>query len=125
MGRINVAFLRAKQFMAIFTSIRLHQITNAYNRGVGCLKNYLRYAKAMSLGDVTRPNARLVPYSTPLKSVFTCSASTPPGGGVHGMCGYFAAQDAVGLRRLSRCPCFRRQTAGEGQTKICPSRRCQ
>jgi phytoene dehydrogenase-like protein len=43
----------------------------------------------------TRPVARLVPYSTPLKGVYLCSSSTPPGGGVHGMCGYFAAQAAL------------------------------
>jgi len=43
----------------------------------------------------TRPTARLVPYSTPAKRLFLCSASTPPGGGVHGMCGYFAARAAL------------------------------
>jgi phytoene dehydrogenase-like protein len=43
----------------------------------------------------TRPVARLIPYSTPLKGVYLCSSSTPPGGGVHGMCGYFAAQAAL------------------------------
>ncbi len=48
----------------------------------------------------TRPAVRLDPYSTPLKDVFICSSSTPPGGGVHGMCGYYAAQSV--LRRLSR-----------------------
>jgi len=37
-----------------------------------------------------RPTARL--YSTPTKGLYLCSASTPPGGGVHGMCGYFAAR---------------------------------
>jgi phytoene dehydrogenase-like protein len=46
----------------------------------------------------TRPVARRSPYTTPLPSVFICSASTPPGGGVHGMCGWHAAQAA--LRRL-------------------------
>jgi hypothetical protein len=46
----------------------------------------------------TRPVARLDPYSTPNPRLFLCSASTPPGGGVHGMCGYWAAQSA--LRRL-------------------------
>jgi len=40
-----------------------------------------------------RPTAKL--YSTPLRSVFLCSASTPPGGGVHGMCGYYAARAAL------------------------------
>jgi phytoene dehydrogenase-like protein len=40
-----------------------------------------------------RPTARL--YSTPLHGVFLCSSSTPPGGGVHGMCGYYAARAAL------------------------------
>ncbi|OGO33789.1 MAG: FAD-dependent oxidoreductase [Chloroflexi bacterium RBG_16_57_11] len=48
----------------------------------------------------TRPAVRLDPYSTPLKRIFLCSSATPPGGGVHGMCGYFAAQSA--LKRLLR-----------------------
>jgi phytoene dehydrogenase-like protein len=43
----------------------------------------------------TRPVARLVPYSTPDPRVFLCSASTPPSGGVHGMCGHFAALAAI------------------------------
>lgn len=43
----------------------------------------------------TRPTARIVPYSTPLKGIYLCSSSTPPGGGVHGMCGYHAAQAAL------------------------------
>jgi phytoene dehydrogenase-like protein len=47
----------------------------------------------------TRPVARVDPYSTPNPDVFICSASTPPGGGVHGMCGYHAARSA--LRRLA------------------------
>lgn len=43
----------------------------------------------------TRPTARLVPYSTPVKGLYLCSSSTPPGGGVHGMCGYHAAIAAL------------------------------
>jgi hypothetical protein len=39
-----------------------------------------------------RPVARLVPYSTPTEGIYICSSSTPPGGGVHGMCGYYAAR---------------------------------
>jgi phytoene dehydrogenase-like protein len=46
----------------------------------------------------TRPVARLDPYSTPDPGIFLCSAATPPGGGVHGMGGYFAARSAA--RRL-------------------------
>jgi phytoene dehydrogenase-like protein len=42
----------------------------------------------------TRPAWRLDPYTTPDPSIFLCSASTPPGGGVHGMCGYHAARSA-------------------------------
>jgi phytoene dehydrogenase-like protein len=47
---------------------------------------------------VFRPVRRLVPYRTPLRGVYLCSASTPPGGGVHGMCGFGAAR--VALRDL-------------------------
>jgi len=43
----------------------------------------------------TRPTPRLVPYTTPAKNLFICSSSTPPGGAVHGMCGYFAARAAL------------------------------
>ncbi len=43
----------------------------------------------------TRPAPRLNPYSTPNRSIFICSSSTPPGGGVHGLCGYHAARAAM------------------------------
>ena len=42
-----------------------------------------------------RPVLRWDPYSTPNAKIFICSASTPPGGGVHGMCGYLAARSAI------------------------------
>jgi phytoene dehydrogenase-like protein len=43
----------------------------------------------------TRPVARINPYTTPVRGLYLCSSSTPPGGGVHGMCGYFAAKAAL------------------------------
>ena len=46
---------------------------------------------ALDLGRLFRPLA----YSTPLGGVYLCSASTPPGGGVHGMSGYWAARAAL------------------------------
>ncbi|MDQ3393621.1 MAG: NAD(P)/FAD-dependent oxidoreductase [Bacteroidota bacterium] len=42
----------------------------------------------------TRPALRLSPYATSAKGIYICSSSTPPGGGVHGMCGYYAAKKA-------------------------------
>jgi phytoene dehydrogenase-like protein len=47
-----------------------------------------------------RPAWRLDPYSTPDRTIFLCSSSTPPGGGVHGMSGYWSARSA--LRRVFR-----------------------
>ncbi len=44
---------------------------------------------------LARPALRASPYASPLPGVFLCSASTPPGGGVHGMCGFHAARAAM------------------------------
>lgn len=44
---------------------------------------------------IMRPTLRLNPYSTPAKGIYLCSSSTPPGGGVHGMCGYHAANSVL------------------------------
>ncbi len=48
-----------------------------------------------------RPLARPVPYATPLEGVYLCSASTPPGGGVHGMGGFHAARAALAALGVS------------------------
>ena len=47
---------------------------------------------------LTRPFPSLDPYATPNRRIYIGSSSTPPGGGVHGMCGYWAALSA--LRRV-------------------------
>jgi phytoene dehydrogenase-like protein len=44
---------------------------------------------------IFRPALQWNPYRTPIRGLYLCSASTPPGGGVHGMCGYNAAQAAL------------------------------
>lgn len=71
--------------------------------------NYVGGAIAGGVADMyqlfTRPTARINPYTTPNPRVLICSASTPPGGGVHGMCGYHAAQTALArLQRHARAP---------------------
>ena len=50
---------------------------------------------------VFRPVPQLRPYHTPNPRLFLCSASTPPGGGVHGMSGYHAAQAVLAARLRS------------------------
>jgi phytoene dehydrogenase-like protein len=70
-----------------------------------------RYNPGYPGGDITagagtlrqtagRPTLRWNPYRTPLDGVYLCSASTPPGGGVHGMCGLHAARAALRDLRL-------------------------
>jgi phytoene dehydrogenase-like protein len=50
----------------------------------------------LDLGQLfTRPALRFSPYRTSAKGIYICSSSTPPGGGVHGMCGFHAAQRAL------------------------------
>lgn len=50
----------------------------------------------IDLGQLfTRPALRFSPYRTSAKGIYICSSSTPPGGGVHGMCGYYAARRAL------------------------------
>lgn len=61
--------------------------------------NYVGGAVTGGAADITqlftRPIARFDPYSTPNPKLFICSASTPPGGGVHGMNGYHAAKSVL------------------------------
>jgi phytoene dehydrogenase-like protein len=61
--------------------------------------NYVGGAITGGVADLfqlfTRPVARLDPYSTPNPRLFLCSAATPPGGGVHGQCGHWAARSAL------------------------------
>ncbi|HEX6780495.1 MAG TPA: NAD(P)/FAD-dependent oxidoreductase [Solirubrobacterales bacterium] len=68
--------------------------------------NYVGGAYTGGVADVpqafARPVARLDPFSTPNARLYICSASTFPGGGVHGMCGHLAARSA--LRSLERHP---------------------
>lgn len=64
--------------------------------------NYVGGAVTGGAADITqlftRPVVRINPYSTPNPNIFICSASTPPGGGVHGMCGYYAAKSVLRAR---------------------------
>jgi phytoene dehydrogenase-like protein len=55
---------------------------------------------------IAGPTARLNPWRTPIPKVYLCSAATPPGGGVHGMAGYYAARTLLkhefGITRMPK-----------------------
>jgi phytoene dehydrogenase-like protein len=74
-------------------SVRLPADLEAYN------PNYVGGDINAGIEDLrqlfTRPVARLDPYATPTHGIYLCSSSTPPGGGVHGMCGVWAARSAL------------------------------
>ncbi len=74
-------------------SVRLPADIEAYN------PNYIGGDINGGIQDLrqlfTRPVARLDPYGTPTRGIYLCSSSTPPGGGVHGMCGVWAARSAL------------------------------
>ena len=53
----------------------------------GCVTDWRQF--------VNRPVLARRPWRTPVPGVYLCSASTPPGGGVHGMCGHHAATTAL------------------------------
>ena len=88
-GFLDLVLARHTMAPADFESYNANYIGGDINGGAQDLRQLF-----------TRPVARLVPYSTPSPGLFICSSSTPPGGGVHGLCGYHAAR-AV-LRRHFR-----------------------
>jgi len=67
---------------------------------------------AAGLRLVTRPQLSRTPYATPDPAVYLCSSATPPGPGVHGMCGYHAARVALERRFGIRLPVSPRDGAG-------------
>ena len=76
--RLNVAFSRAKEHMILVSSIRHHDITNEYNAGANCLRNYLRYAAACSVGDVESAG-RVLRDMCPWRDVESESRARKPG----------------------------------------------
>jgi phytoene dehydrogenase-like protein len=83
-GFRELILARHKLFPADFTAYNPSYIGGAVTGGEASLAQLF-----------TRPVARLDPYATPHPKLFLCSQSTPPGAGVHGMCGFYAARSAL------------------------------
>ena len=83
-GFRNTVLARHTMSAPAFASYNPNYIGGDINGGAATLWQF-------AVRPVPTPN----PYKTPLKGVYLCSASTPPGGGVHGMCGYNAARAAL------------------------------
>lgn len=88
-GFLDLVLARATRDPAALEAENPNYVGGDINGGAGSLRQTL-----------ARPVAALCPYATPNPKLFLCSSSTPPGGGVHGMCGYHAARAA--LRRVLR-----------------------
>ena len=89
-GFRDLVLARSVRTAALAERHNPNQVGGGINGGAGTLRQTL-----------LRPAARWNPYRTPLPGVYLCSSSTPPGGGVHGMCGAWAARTALtdlGLR---------------------------
>jgi phytoene dehydrogenase-like protein len=67
-----------------FESYNMNYIGGDINGGVQDIRQFFN-----------RPVSMISPYSTPMKGIYFCSSSTPPGGGVHGMCGFHAAETVL------------------------------
>jgi predicted DNA-binding WGR domain protein len=73
--RLNVIFSRARHHMAVISSIRHFDITNDYNDGAACLRNFLEYAAACSTGDAAT-SRRVLHAANPAGSAGTASISS-------------------------------------------------
>jgi phytoene dehydrogenase-like protein len=96
----DVVLARATRTAADYESYDANYVGGDINAGVQDIAQ-----------TVFRPTRRWSPYATPLRGVYLCSSSTPPGGGVHGMCGYFAAVAALRREFGLEPPSVRRRTA--------------
>lgn len=83
-GFRDIVLARNAMFPADFARRNANLVGGAINGGVQDWRTYLAWA-------LEWPS----PYATPNPDIFRCSAATPPGGGVHGMAGYWAAEDLL------------------------------
>lgn len=100
-GRIEA---QIERFAPGFRDLVLGRATRTAAQGEQDNPNYVGGDITGGMADLRqtlfRPTVRWDNYSTPVPGLYLCSASTPPGGGVHGMCGYWAARSALaGLAR--------------------------
>ncbi len=75
--RLNVIFSRARRHMAVISSIRHFDITNDYNDGANCLRNFLEYAAACSIGDAATAR-RVLQAANPLAAPPTTATTAEP-----------------------------------------------
>jgi phytoene dehydrogenase-like protein len=83
-GFRDLILARAVRTAAQMEEYNPNYVGGDINSGAGTLRQ-----------TIFRPTARWNPYRTALPGVYLCSASTPPGGGVHGMCGAWAARTVL------------------------------
>jgi phytoene dehydrogenase-like protein len=88
-GFKDIIIKRHKMNTSDFQSYNANYVGGDINGGVQDIKQLF-----------TRPVRKWIPYATAREGIYICSSSTPPGGGVHGMCGYHAADAALSYLKV-------------------------
>jgi phytoene dehydrogenase-like protein len=106
-GTVTKAFERfAPGFRDVVVAVRSIPAARLSDHNANLVGGDIGVGGNTLLHALAGPTPRLNPWSTPIPKAYLCSSATPPGGGVHGMSGYYAARTALrrefGIKKLPK-----------------------